>query len=230
MSARADFALALEECRQFRQGVAPAVLGVERQVGVAERHGRQILQLHVEVAHGAEQAGQPPELSAEDLGADGQHAFEQREGGAQTPRGHPHVVQLFGILAQPGARLLGAQDGQLAAQHREGHVPHGGRGRDLGRPELGRARDLLAQGQQACFELGEAGRLQPAGQAELLHDRLERLEPIGLDLDLDPAQLHGPLPVADHDHGVVERDLSHIGTTDPQREGTPPGADLQHLA
>ena len=69
--------------------------------------------------------------------------------------------------------------------------------------------------------------MQTAGHAQLFHNRLERLEPVRLDLDLDPPQLHGPLPGADHDHGVVERDLRHVDAADVQREGPPPGPDLQ---
>ena len=85
------------------------------------------------------------------------------------------------------------------------------------------------EGQQPGFELGEARRLEPARHAQLLHDRLQRLEPVGVDLDLDPAQLHGALAGADDDHGVVERDLRHVDAADPQREGAPAGADLEHL-
>ena len=50
-----------------------------------------------------------------------------------------------------------------------------------------------------------------------------------MDLDLDPAQLHRALPAPDHDHGVVERDLRGIDAADPQREGAPAGAYLEHL-
>jgi hypothetical protein len=72
--------------------------------------------------------------------------------------------------------------------------------------------------------------LEPAGRAQLLHDRLQRVEPFGWHLDLDPPQLHGALAVADHDHGVVERDLGRVDAADPQREGAPAGAHLEHLA
>ena len=56
-----------------------------------------------------------------------------------------------------------------------------------------------------------------------------RIEPVGVDLDLDPPQLHGALAGPDDDHGVVERDLGHVDAADPQREGAPAGADLEHL-
>ena len=52
----------------------------------------------------------------------------------------------------------------------------------------------------------------------------------GVDLDLDPPELHGSLPGADDDHRVVERDLRHVDTADPQREGAAAGTHLEHLA
>jgi len=72
--------------------------------------------------------------------------------------------------------------------------------------------------------------LEPARHAQLLHNRLQRVEPVGKDLDLDTSQLHGALAGPDHDHGVVERDLRHIDATDAQREGAPTSADLEHFA
>ncbi len=56
------------------------------------------------------------------------------------------------------------------------------------------------------------------------------LEPLRLHLDLDPAQLHGPLPVPHDDDGVVERDLGCVDPADPQDEGPPARPDLEHLA
>ena len=193
-------------------------------------HGRQTLQLHVQVAHRAEQPAQPTQLLAEGLGPDGQYGFEHRQSGAQPSRRHPHVVQFLGVLAEPRARLFGPQHRELAPEDREGEVPHGGVGGDVGRPEVRSAGDLLAEGQQPCLELGEASRLEPAGHAQLLHDRFQGVEPVGLDLDLDPPELHGSLPRPDHDHRVVERDLCHVDAADPQRKGAPAGAHLKDLA
>ena len=70
----------------------------------------------------------------------------------------------------------------------------------------------------------------PHDVAQLLHDRVERIEPLGPHLHLDPAQLHRALAVADDDDGVVERDLGGVDAADAQREGAPAGADLEHLA
>ena len=61
----------------------------------------------------------------------------ERERGAQATGRHPHVVQLLGVLAQPGARLLVAEHGELAAQHGVGQLAHG---RVLGRSRWGRDR------------------------------------------------------------------------------------------
>jgi hypothetical protein len=73
----------------------------------------------------------------EDLGPHGQHAGEERQRGTKAPGRDAHVVQLFGVLAQPRSRLLGAQDGQLAPHHRERELAHRrGRG-DGGRAEVG---------------------------------------------------------------------------------------------
>ena len=217
--------LALEERLQFDQRVVAVRCGVD----VGGRQARQALQLHIEVAHGSEEPGQPAELLAEHLGPDRQHGLEHREGGAQTARRHAHVVQLLGILAESRPRFLGLHHGELPPEYGEGDIPHGGLGGDVGRPEVGRPGDLLPESQEACFELGEVRRLEPAGPAQLLHDRLQRVEPFRVDLDLDAPKLHGALPGADDDHRVVERDLRHVGTTDPQREGAASSAHLEHF-
>ncbi len=61
------------------------------------------------------------------------------------------------------------------------------------------------------------------------HDRLQRVLPLGEHLDLHPAQLHGSLTGAHHNHGVVEGQFGRIGTTDAQHERPPPRADLEDL-
>ena len=99
-----------------------------------------------------------------------------------------------------------------------------------GRAQIGRARDVLTEGEEPGLELREVGRLEPAGGSELGHDRLERPEPVRLHLDLDPAQLHGPLPVPHDDDGVIERDLGRVDPADAQGEGTPARPHLEYLA
>ena len=71
---------------------------------------------------------------------------------------------------------------------------------------------------------------QPARRPQLLDDRVQRIEPLGPHLDLDPAQLRGSLPAPDDDHGVVERDLGGVDAADPQGERTAPGPYLEDLA
>ena len=139
-------------------------------------------------------------------------------------------MQLFGVLAEARAGLLGPHHGELASEDGEGEIPHGGLGGHVGRPEVGHPGDLLPEGEEARFELGEARRLEPAGHAQLFHDRLQSVEPVCVDLDLDTPELHGTLPGTDDDHRVVEGDLRHVDTADPEREGTPTGTHLEHLA
>ena len=209
----------------WSSGAAPAT-----PPGGASGHVGQTLELHVEVAHGAEQAAQPAELLPEDLGPDGQHAREQRQRGAQAAGRHPHVVQLFGILPEPGARApcRAARRAGVGARRRRARpwwtlvdTPVGPRS---GEPGISSPR-----ASSPASNLERRAGWSPHDDAELLHDRLERVEPSGMHLDLDPAQLHGPLAVAHHDHGVVERDLRRVDAADPQREGAPAGADLEHL-
>ena len=104
MSARAASRSRSSSAASSASGSRPSVPGPSGQSATPDGHVRQALQLHVEVAHGAEQPGQPTELLPERLGPDGQHAVEEREGGPQAAGGHPHVVQLLGVLARAGCR------------------------------------------------------------------------------------------------------------------------------
>ncbi len=88
----------------------------------------------------------------------------------------------------------------------------------------------MAERQQARLEFGEAGRLQPARGAQLLDDGLERVEPPGSTSTSTRRNCMGRWPLPDDDDGLVERDLSGVDAADAQREGTAPGAHLQHLA
>ena len=193
-------------------------------------HVRQAFLLHVEIAHGTEHAAQPAQLLAEHLGPHGEDVGEQRQRGAQATGRHPHVVELLGVLTEACPRLLGAHHRQLPAQDGEGELAHRRVAGDRGRAEVGWTGDLLAHGEEARLELRQPRRLEPARRPQLLDDRVQRIEPLGPHLDLDPAQLRGSLPAPDDDHGVVERDLGGVDAADPQGEGTAPGPDLQDLA
>ncbi len=190
-------------------------------------HGRLRLQLHIEVADGTQHARQPAELTAEVAAPDGQDLGEEIQCGAQAPCRHAHVVEFLGILAQARARLLRPEHGQLASQDGIGQLAQVHFGTDLGRPEIGRTRDVHALGQQAGLELGERRRLQSAGGPQLEHQRSEGIHPLAKDPDFDPAQLHGALAVPDDDHGVVQRDLGRITAIDAQCEGTTAGSHLE---
>ena len=95
------------------------------------------LDLHVEIAHGAQDGGEPAQLLAEGLGPHGQHVREEGEGGPQAPGGHPHVVEFLDVLAEPGSRLLVAQDGELAPEHGVGQLADGRLPADGGRAQIG---------------------------------------------------------------------------------------------
>ncbi len=230
MSARASSRSRSSSAAELAQRVVIARREGGRESGRIGHHVAEPLDLDVEVAHGTEDGGEPTQLLAEGLGPHGQHVREEGEGGPQAPRGHPHVVQLLDVLAEPGPRLLVAQHGELAPEHGVGQLADGRLPADGGRAQIGRARDVLAEGEQPGLELREAGGLEPAGGPQLVHDRLERAEPVRLDLDLDPAQLHGSLSVADDDDGVIERDLGRVDSADAQGEGPPARPHLEHLA
>ena len=129
----------------------------------------QPLELHVEVAHGAEHAAHPAQLLPEDLGSHGKDLGEELQRRPQASRGDAHVVQLFGVLAQTGARLLVTDDSQLPAHDREGQIAHGGRLGDPGRTEVRAPGNVQTHREQAGLELGESGRLETAGRAQLVH-------------------------------------------------------------
>ena len=88
-----------------------------------------------------------------------------------------------------------------------------------------------AEGQQPGFELGQRGGLQPAGRRGAGRRWARaRSSHSGSHFDLDPAQLHGALPVADDDDRVVEGDLGHVDPADAKGEGPTPGPHLEDLA
>ena len=224
-------ALALEECGQLGQRVVVLGTRAGTPAGRVGGHVRQALQLHVEVAHGAEHAAQPAELLAEHLGPHGEHVGEQRQRGAAGD-GWPPACR----GAPRGPRRAVSPAPSRAAR------PAGGAGRRrrarpssrTRRPRSGRGR--ASRGSPGPWPGGppRTWRGAPAGARTTARScstiGLEGIEPLGPHLDLDPAQLRGPLPAADDDHGVVERDLGDVDAADAQGEGTAPGPDLEHLA
>ena len=144
-------------------------------------------------------------------------------------RRYPHVVQLFWVLTEACPRLLVPQDAELPSNDCESQLAHGAVGVDRRRPEVGGAGDLLTECQQTRLELGQVRRPQATRRAELLDQRLERLEPLWEHLHLDPPQLHWPLAVSDNDDRVVERNLGGVRAADAQGKGPTPRPDLEHL-
>ena len=66
--------------------------------------GSQALELHVEVTYLAQHPAQPTELLPVAPRPGGEDGREQVQPGAQPSGGHPHVVQLLGILPEAASR------------------------------------------------------------------------------------------------------------------------------
>ena len=193
-------------------------------------HGVLRLQLDIEIADRSENAGEPSQLVPEVAGTEREDVGEEVQGGAQAPGGHPHLVQLFDVFPQPGTGLLCSQDAELATQDGVGHITQGRFGFDLGRSEIGRARDDDAARQEASLEFGERGGPQSARLAELQDERRQHIRPLGEDLDLHPPDLHGTLPASDDDLGVIERDVRSLDAIDAEHKWHPSRADIEHRA
>jgi hypothetical protein len=132
-----------------------------------------LLNLHVAVADLAEPPGQPLELPADRLNPNGEHPFEQPDRGSEAADGHPHVVDLLGVLPQPRPRLVRQGLDELPAQDGERCLSYRHRVLDLGAPQIGGRRGSQAGGQQAGLELRTRGGREPAFGLELLYERLE---------------------------------------------------------
>ena len=131
------FALAFEEHGEFAQRIVIGRGESGRETRGVGHHLVEPLDLDVEVAHGAQDAGEPAQLFSEGLGPHGQHVREEGEGGAEAPGGHAHVVELLDVLAEPGPRFLLAQHGELAPQHRVGELADRRLLVDRGRTQIG---------------------------------------------------------------------------------------------
>ena len=67
----------------------------------------QPLLLDVEIAHRSKLVGQPAQLFPKWACVTGEDTREQGQSGSEAPGGHPHVMELFSVLSQPGPRLMG---------------------------------------------------------------------------------------------------------------------------
>ena len=132
-----------------------------------------LLELEVQVAELAEERRHPLELPAQRLGPHGERVAEQPDGGPHPPDRHPHVVDLFGVLAQARSGLVGQERGELRAERRERHLPHGLGLVDPGRAQVRRRGRAEAGGQEPRLELRPRRRGEAARRLEFLHERPE---------------------------------------------------------
>ena len=181
--------LGLERAQEAQER---ALIGGAEQVGIRP----QVIDQHVEIAHRAERAAEPAQL-----GPQRPHPVrvEQRPGGAQDrphpPGRHPHLVQLLGIGAEPGAGVV-ADDRLVLRAQRGGHVLAG-----RGRPARGRGRrrDLEVERLEQLrpgVGVGRPGLPQPADDGAQVGARA--VDQLDLDL-LEPARDPAPL---EHRHRV----------------------------
>ena len=160
----------------------------------------------------------------------GRTSTKRSSAARQAPCRHAHVVEFLGILPKPGARLLGAQDGQLAPQDGIGQLPRFISGPISVEPRSGGPGDDHALSEKAGLELGERGRLQPAGGPQLGTRAVRGHPPTRKDPDLHPPQVHGSLAVPDDDQGVVQGDLAPPSSPSTRSENSDGGSAPGGLA
>ena len=138
-------------------------------------------------------------------------------------------MESLDVLPQPRAGLLFEHRRGILAKHAIGELTES-RGRTrTGRAEVRNPRDAQPGRHQTGLELGEGRGLEPALTAQLFHERLHRVDPGRLHLDLDTGQAKPPPLMADRYDGVVQRELGNRFAVDLQVEGVPPRPNLQHL-
>ena len=135
------------------------------------------LELDIEITHGTERRTEPAEIISQRKHARRQHIREQRQRCPQAPIGDTHVVQFLDVVSQPRPRLPGKQCSELPSHDRERDLPDRFVRVDLGRPQVFYRRRLQASHQQPRLVLAQPGRLQSAGYAEPLDERLQRRQP-----------------------------------------------------
>ena len=129
-----------------------SVLGSERRAPPLE-----LVELHIQVADGAEEAADPSELLSQRRDLRRQHFEEQRESCPEPAAGDTHGVQALGVLAEPRTRLFLEQRRKLSTQSHRGDGPDRRLLVELGRPEVRRL-DLRQPGrQEPGFVLGQVG-------------------------------------------------------------------------
>ena len=224
--------LAPEEHRELGQGVA--LVGVAARRSTRRRCRRRSAKPSCCTSRSRtspEQASQPAELLPVRLGADRaaprRTGQAQRAGGGWRPacRAAPRGPRRAGV---PGS--LSRRTANCRRTTAKASSPIVDDSATAVGPRSGEPGISWPTASRPGLELRQARRLEPAGGTELFDQRFERIEPFGLHLDLDPSELHGPLPGTHDDHGVVQRDLRRVDATYPQGERPASRPDLQHLA
>src|SRR5918997_4709008 len=174
-----------------------------------------LLDMNVEVADRTQHAREVAQLLSEPTRPLRKRVLEDLDRGPHPSRGHAHVVQLFGILALPGARLVGPHGGELAAQHREGQLPEREGGVHPRGPEVRPSLRAQPRGEEPGLVLGDPGLTQPQGASHLrdeLPDPRVRSLP-GRHLHLDARQ-PGEVVLALTEGYLcgIEDDLAYPGT------------------
>jgi hypothetical protein len=115
-------------------------------VGQRAQVAHRLLVEHVEVAHGAEHAARAAQSALRrSHGVGVEERSEHAQGGAHAARGDPHVVELFGVVAQARAGFVLEHPVQMKAQRLEGRLGH-----RVGRANARPRRSLGALGRGAC--------------------------------------------------------------------------------
>ena len=148
----------------------------------------ELLDLDVEVADSAQHLADPAELLPSFQRGLRQHLDEQRQRCPESAGRDAHVVQLLDVVSEPRPGLLREHGREVPAQDRQGNRPARHLRVDRARAESFRGRRPEVGGQEPGLELAQARGLQRTRVAQLMNERLERLQGGRRHLDLDPPQ------------------------------------------
>ena len=179
----------------------------------------QALEQDVEVTDGTERAAEPAELLSKRLRPLGvEQVVSGAEEGAESPRRHPHLVQLLDVGAEPRARVVREDERSLLAQ---AGAERRGRGSVLRR--LGHIGVEVQV--ERLEDLRPALAVGGAGSAQRFLDPAKRLLVAVEQLDLELVEAAGDALVVEDRDRVVD-DLGAVGA-DALAPGAQAGDRLQ---